>query len=147
MIMLDPIGTVETPFDTFSEAPSQGFLADYTGKITLRSPLDHAVKGLETGDLVDIVWYADGADRSLLRLNNDEQGVFATRSQDRPNPISITRCEIVSIEENEILIKGVDMIDETPILDIKAAFDGPGQERTQSGDAPATQMAPSVDLD
>lgn len=147
MIMLDPIGTVETPFDTFSDAPSQGFLADHQGKITLRSPLDHAIKGLAVGDLIDVVWYADGADRSLLRLNNGEKGVFATRSQDRPNPISITRCEITAIGKNEISIKGVDMIDETPILDIKPAFNGPQQERSQQTELNAPSISQSANLD
>ena len=46
MILLEPIGTVETPFQSLSEAPSQGFLEEHSGTITLRSRLAHAVEGL-----------------------------------------------------------------------------------------------------
>ena len=129
MILLEPIGTVETPFQSLSEAPSQGFLEEYRGTITLRPRLSHALEGLSEGQLVDVVWYANGANRSLLRLD-DAKGVFASRSQDRPNPIAITRCRIRSLEGDEIEVEGVDMIDGTPIVDIKPAFTGPGQERT-----------------
>jgi tRNA-Thr(GGU) m(6)t(6)A37 methyltransferase TsaA len=141
MILLDPIGTVETPFQSLSEAPSQGFLGDHRGTITLRPRLSHALEGLSEGQLVDVVWYANTANRSLLRLDQSK-GVFASRSQDRPNPIAITRCEILAIEGEEIEVKGVDMIDGTPIVDIKPAFTGPGQERTPTtADAPSGQNA------
>ncbi|MFB6110110.1 MAG: SAM-dependent methyltransferase [Halodesulfurarchaeum sp.] len=142
MILLDPIGTVETPFQSLSEAPSQGFLDEFRGTISLRPRLSYAIDGLSEDELIDVVWYANGADRSLLRLN-DRKGVFASRSQDRPNPISITRCRILSIEDNEIEIEGVDMIDGTPIVDIKPTFTGPGQERTPSSpEAPHGHNAP-----
>lgn len=136
MIMLDPIGTVHTPFESPSEAPSQGFLDDSEGRIELRAPLEHATKGLEPGQLVDVIWYADRADRGLLRLDGGEKGVFASRSQDRPNPVSITRCEVQAVEGSSIRIAGVDMVDGTPVIDLKAAFDGrrgeqPGTERPE----------------
>lgn len=147
MIILEPIGTVETPFQSYSEAPSQGFLEDSEGKISLRPPLDHALAGLSEGQLIDVVWYADGADRSLLRLSDGERGVFASRSQDRPNPVSITRCEIIEIDDGTIRVNGVDMIDETPIIDIKAAFTGPRQERTDEPTSVPSQAINSVNLD
>lgn len=144
MILLDPIGTVETPFQSLSEAPSQGFLEQHRGTIKLRPRLSHALEGLTAGQLVDVVWYANGADRSLLRLE-ETKGVFASRSQDRPNPIAITRCRIVAIEGNEIEIEGVDMIDGTPIVDIKPTFNGPGQERTPSPAPPVREGQNATD--
>jgi tRNA-Thr(GGU) m(6)t(6)A37 methyltransferase TsaA len=143
MILLEPIGTVETPFQTLSEAPSQGFLEEHRGTISLRSPLAHAVEGLSEGQLVDVVWYANGADRSLLRLDDGNKGVFASRSQDRPNPIAITRCRIRAVDGDEIEVEGVDMLDGTPVVDIKPAFTGPGQERTPTATEPRSgQNAP-----
>lgn len=143
MILLEPIGTVETPFQSLSEAPSQGFLAEHRGTIRLRSRLAHAVEGLSEGQLIDVVWYANGADRSLLRMNDGAKGVFASRSQDRPNPIAITRCRVRDIDGEEIEIEGVDMLDGTPVVDIKPAFTGPGQERRPAAAEPRSgQNAP-----
>jgi tRNA-Thr(GGU) m(6)t(6)A37 methyltransferase TsaA len=144
MIMLDPIGTVHTPFDSPSEAPSQGFLDDSEGRIELRTPLEHATAGLEAGQLVDVVWYADRADRGLLRLDGGEKGVFAARSQDRPNPVSITRCEVRGVEGTTIRIAGVDMVDGTPVIDVKAAFDGRRGEPPQAG---RSERRNAADLD
>lgn len=132
MIILDPIGTAKTPFRSLSDAPSQGFLESHEGRISLNSRLERAIEGLTVGQLIDVVWYADSANRSLLRVHNDERGVFASRSSDRPNPVSITRCEITAIDGTDIVVEGVDMIDGTPIIDIKPAFTGPRPERTQS---------------
>lgn len=145
MIILDPIGTAETPFQSLSEAPSQGFLESHEGKISLDKRLEHAIEGLSEGQLIDVVWFADSANRSLLRVNDDERGVFASRSSDRPNPVSITRCEITAIDGTDIHVLGVDMIDGTPIVDVKPAYTGPHQERERSRSAGSTKH--SADLD
>ena len=63
--------------------------------------------------------------RAILQVHprKDEQnpltGVFATHSPARPNLIGLTRCKILSIEDNRILIEDIDALDETPVIDIK----------------------------
>lgn len=147
MIILDPIGTAETPFRSLSEAPSQGFLESHEGTISLDAQLELAIEGLSVGQMIDVVWYADSANRSLLRVNDDTRGVFASRSSDRPNPVSITRCEITAIEGTDIQVKGVDMIDGTPIVDLKPAYSGPEQEQAQSQSTGSKSVTHSADLD
>jgi len=59
-------------------------------------------------------------------LEDEKHGVFATRAPARPNPIGLTAVRLLGIEDNRLLIAGVDMLDETPLLDIKPyvpAFD------------------------
>ena len=68
------------------------------------------------------------ADRSVLRVHprgnphNAEEGVFSTRSPDRPNPIGLHRVEIIAIEPPRIQVRHLEAINGTPILDIKPIF-------------------------
>lgn len=120
---IDPVGRVHTPFETPKAAPRQGYLTEAVGTIELFSPYVTAFEGLDVGEDIDVIWYADEADRSTKRIKDGQKGVFATRSQDRPNPIAITQCTITDVSENRITIEGVDMADGTPVLDIKLSDD------------------------
>lgn len=53
------------------------------------------------------------------RLNGEKKGIFATRTPHRYNPVGLSLCKIVKIDGKKILVSGIDLIDETPILDIK----------------------------
>ena len=121
MIELEPIGTVSTPIETTQEAPSQGVKADIPGTITVVDDFKAGLQGIEVGDEIDVIWYADRADRSLLVLDKvPGRGVFNSRSPARPNPVVVTTCIVTGIDETEIEIRGVDMLDGSPVLDIKA---------------------------
>lgn len=115
----DPIGTAHTPFASTADAPRQGFLEDVAGSIELDPAYADGLSGLATGDDVLVVWFADRADRSVLTLDRDGRGVFSTRSPARPNPICLTTCEIVAIEGPTVSVRGVDMLDGSPVLDLK----------------------------
>lgn len=124
MIELSPIGTVETPFSSTEEAPRQGTNTDAVGTIRVKPEYSEALDGLAPGDRIVVVWFADRADRSLLRADRrGNVGVFDTRSPARPNPICLTTCDIVSIDRDHLEIRGVDMLDGSPILDLKPALD------------------------
>lgn len=121
MIELEPIGSVSTPIETTEEAPSQGVKADIPGTIEIDSEYESALQGIEVGDKIVIVWYADEADRSLRVLDKvPGRGVFNSRSPARPNPIVITTCKVTSISGTDIEVRGVDMLDGSPVLDLKA---------------------------
>ena len=119
----EPIGTVHTPLATAEDAPRQGFLEDVAGTIELEPAYADGLAGLAPGDDVLVVWFADGADRSVLTLDRDGRGVFASRSPARPNPICLTTCEIVAIEGTTLEVRGVDMLDGSPVLDLKRPID------------------------
>lgn len=124
MIELEPIGSVHTPLSTTQEAPSQGLKADIEGTITIDPAYEAGLQGLEPGDEIVVVWYADEADRSLLVLDKvPGRGVFNSRSPARPNPIVITTCTVTGITGTQIGVRGVDMLDGSPVLDLKAPLD------------------------
>lgn len=118
------IGTARTPFETTEEAPRQGFLEGAIGEIEVEPRFESGLEGLHAGDRVDVIWYADRAKRTLLRLDRrGNRGVFASRSPARPTPLGITRCTILSVDRHRLRVEGVDMVDGTPVLDVKIAID------------------------
>lgn len=119
----DPIGTVHTPLETSDDAPRQGFLDDVAGTVVLEPDYAAGLDGYEAGDDVLVVWFADRADRTVLTLR-DGRGVFATRSPARPNPVCLTVCEVREVDGTRISVVGVDMLDGSPVLDLKRPLDG-----------------------
>lgn len=114
-----PIGVAETPLETLGDAPRQGRNAEIDGTLVLDPEYTDGLAGFDPGDRLDVVWFAESADRETLKVNDGCRGVFRSRSQDRPNPICVTQCEIVEIAGNRLRVQGVDMLDGTPILDLK----------------------------
>lgn len=100
--------------------------------IVLDEKYKPGLKGLESHDYVTVVYWFDRNDtpqkRAILQVHprgdqaNPLTGVFATHSPVRPNLIAISRCDIVSIEENVIEIKDIDAFDGSPVLDLKGDF-------------------------
>ncbi|MDR5657129.1 SAM-dependent methyltransferase [Halodesulfurarchaeum sp. HSR-GB] len=123
MFDIEPIGTVHTPIETSQEAPSQGLKDDIEGTIEIDPAYERALQGIEVGDEIVVVWFADEADRSLLELDKvPGRGVFNSRSPARPNPIVITPCTVTEVSGTEIGVRGVDMIDGSPVLDLKSTL-------------------------
>ena len=123
MFDIEPIGVAHTPIETSHDAPSQGLKDDIEGMIEVDSAYEAALQGIEVGDEIVVVWFADEADRSLLVLDKvPGRGVFKSRSPARPNPIVITPCTVTAVSGTEIGVRGVDMIDGSPVLDLKATL-------------------------
>lgn len=116
----DPIGHVETPFESRSEAPRQGLRADVEGVAVVDPAYEAGLEGIEPGDTLDLVWWADEADRDTLVVRRG--GVFGTRSPDRPVPICVTTVTVLDVGGCRIRVEGVDMLDGTPLLDVKASL-------------------------
>lgn len=122
MARCEPIGTIETPFAEPEEAPDQGEGTDAIGTISVAPEYQEGLHGLHPGMDLDVIWFADRAERSILRHEDRDVGVFALRTQHRPNPIGITTCEIVDITGSSIDVRGVDMLNGTPLLDLKPSL-------------------------
>ena len=119
-----PIGSVRTPFDDHDEAPRQGIERDVEGRVELDPAYADGLAGLSPGDPLIGVWFADRANRSTLLLDRDPpRGVFTTRSQDRPNPICLTGTVVTHVDGRIVHVRGVDMLDGTPVLDLKPPLD------------------------
>lgn len=124
MIELEPIGYVTSPFESVDDAPRQGRYGDAEGTIVIEEAYIEGLDGIEAGQELLVVWFADRADRTLLTVEKRHgQGVFHSRSQSRPNPVCLTTCTVRSVEGREIHVTGVDMLDGSPVLDLKPTFD------------------------
>ena len=116
------IGHVESGIDTAAPVDS---VASVESRIVLDPSMVDGVLGLKPGRRITVVyWFHRSVGYELLQhprgdRNRPKRGVFALRSPHRPNPIGITRVQLVSIEKNVLLVRGLDAMDGTPILDLK----------------------------
>ncbi len=121
---LNPIGLAETPYKDLTDVPFQGAAyRENTGTIVIKEELVDGLKDLKRFSHIIVISYLNRIDGYELlqkpRVANEIRGVFSTRSPRRPNPIGITVVSLESIEHNRIKVHGIDLLDGTPILDIK----------------------------
>jgi len=123
-LVLSPIGIVRTPFKEKMNAPRQAVAADeVSGTIELLPEYEHAISDLEGFDRLWVLYWfhlASGWRPKVLPPRSERRrGLFATRAPHRPNPIGLSSVRLVRIEGLVLHIRGVDMVDESPVLDIK----------------------------
>jgi tRNA-Thr(GGU) m(6)t(6)A37 methyltransferase TsaA len=124
VIRMSAIGLIHTPFKQAEGTPIQGAAAKGGRGVVELFP--QFMPGLQDVSGFDRIWLIYMLDRAsaaqlLVRpyLDKEVRGVFATRSPARPNPIGLSAVRLLGIEENRLLIADVDMLDNTPLLDIK----------------------------
>jgi tRNA-Thr(GGU) m(6)t(6)A37 methyltransferase TsaA len=126
-VTFTPIGVIRSPFPDRVSAPRQPYAAaEVEGRIELVAGrgLEHAVEDLEGWDRLWVVfWFHlnDGWRPKVLppRSAGKRRGVLATRSPHRPNPIGLSVVKLEAVEGLVLRIRGVDMVDGTPVLDLK----------------------------
>lgn len=124
MVDIAPIGRIHTEFSASYEAPNQGYKADSVGTIELDPAYAEGAVDLAVGETILVIWWAEDADRSVLSVERAKgRSVFATRSPGRPNPICVTPCRITRVAVPEVEVVGVDMVDGSPVLDLKPPLD------------------------
>lgn len=121
---LRPVGVVRSPWKQRTEAPRQGVVVEAARAcIVLRPGLQNALKDLAGFDRVWVLaWFhwSRGWNQQLVPPRDRvKRGVFATRSPDRPNPIGLTSARIVRIHGCRVWIEEHDLLDGTPVLDLK----------------------------
>jgi tRNA-Thr(GGU) m(6)t(6)A37 methyltransferase TsaA len=122
---LIPIGRVESPLTDPEAAPKQGHEGSPEASIVFEPAVLEGLEGLRAGDRVLVLTWLDRADRTTLKTHprsdpaNPLQGVFNTRSPDRPNPIGLHPVEIVAIDGERIRVRDLEAIDGTPVVDVK----------------------------
>lgn len=118
-----PIGKIHTPYRLGDEVPRQAAQSKTEGIIEVYEEYAEGLKDLEGFSHIIVLYIFDkirGYDLKVTTPWDDKpRGLFATRAPRRPNPIGLSTVEIQEIKENKIKIKGVDMLDQTPLLDIK----------------------------
>jgi tRNA-Thr(GGU) m(6)t(6)A37 methyltransferase TsaA len=120
-----PIGEVESPLTDPASAPKQGDEGAPDAWLVLDPAVLEGLQGIRPGDQVILLTWLDRARRDVLRVHprddvaNPLQGVFNTRSADRPNPIGLHQVKIASIDGGRIRVRNLEAVDGTPIVDIK----------------------------
>jgi tRNA-Thr(GGU) m(6)t(6)A37 methyltransferase TsaA len=123
-IQMTPIGTVRTPFSETKQIPKgPDARHDADGVIEIRPDLEPGLQDIEGFSHLFVIWVFDRADGydlvSRPPTDDREHGVFASRSPRRPNPIALTVVQLLGREGPRLHVRGVDMLDGTPVLDIK----------------------------
>ena len=121
---LRPIGFVRSPYSSTDQIPKGlGAKHDAEGVLEILEEFELGLTDIEGFSHLIVVWAFDRSEGfELLGTPPSDQrphGVFATRSPRRPNPIGLTAVELVRREGRLLHVRGVDMLDGTPILDIK----------------------------
>jgi len=119
-----PIGFVRSPYSNTSQIPKgPGVTHSAEGVLDIVPEFERGLTDIEGFSHLFVVWLFDrskGFDLMGKPPSDDrEHGVFATRSPRRPNPIGLTVVELLGREGPRLRVRGVDMLDGTPILDIK----------------------------
>src|SRR6187200_2293040 len=116
------IGRVHSPLTERTAAPKQGDEGAPDATLVLDEQMAPGLEGLQPGDEVIVLTWLDRAFRDVLRVRprNDfdrpHQGVFNTRSPDRPNPIGLHRVTILAIDGPRVEVRNLEALDGTPIL-------------------------------
>lgn len=123
-LVVRPVAIARSPFNEKVEAPRQGPLAaDVEGTLEVLPEYRDALDDLSGFDRIWLVFWFDRASgwrpKVLPPRSEEKRGVFATRSPHRPNPIGLTAVKLVGVEGLIVRVKDLDLVDGTPILDIK----------------------------
>jgi tRNA (adenine37-N6)-methyltransferase len=139
MFEMRPIGLVRSPYQDRSQVP-KGPCAEHRalGTLELSPELEPGLADIEGFSHLFVLWVFDRAEGYDLvaRVPLDEEvphGVFASRSPRRPNPIGLTVVELLGRDGPRLRVRGVDMLDGTPILDIKPYLSGVAPEALRRG--------------
>jgi tRNA (adenine37-N6)-methyltransferase len=138
MFLFKPIGFVESPYKESSEIPKGlGVKHDAEGILRVLPEFEPGLLDVEGFSHLFVIWAFDrttGFDLTACPpSDNRPHGVFATRSPRRPNPIGLTVVQLLGRNHDRLQVRGVDMLDGTPILDIKPYLSSVPQETLRRG--------------
>jgi len=123
-ICFSPIGVIRSPFKNREETPIQvSMVKDVAGKVEVFADYQQGLQDIEGFSHIILLYYFHlSTSHPLLVipfLDHEERGVFATRSPIRPNNLGLSVVQLTARENSTLHIKGIDVVDGTPLLDIK----------------------------
>jgi len=123
IIEMKPIGFVSTDAATI---PRSWSVSDVKGKLVIDESYVEGLRDIKPGQRIYVIFHfhqSPNFSSQFMRIKppirEDQVGVFSTHSPIRPNPVGLSLLEVLAIDGNVIQVKGLDMLDGTPILDIK----------------------------
>jgi tRNA (adenine37-N6)-methyltransferase len=132
------IGFIRSPYKETSAIPKGlGAKHDAEGVLEFLPEFEAGLKDVEGFSHLFVLWVFDRSEGFDLvgapPVDNQPHGVFATRSPRRPNPIGLTVVELLRRARGSLFVRGVDMLEGTPILDIKPYMSSVPAERLRRG--------------
>lgn len=122
---LRPIGHVESSLTDPARAPKQAHEGAPEAWLVFEEAVAEGLRDLRPGEEILVLTWLDRARRDVLvvhprdDMSAPEKGVFSTRSADRPNPIGVHQTTIVAVEPMRILVRQMEAVDGTPVVDVK----------------------------
>ena len=130
-----PIGTVRSPLTDPATAPKQGDEGAPDAWLELDPAVRQGLEGIRAGDELVVLTWLHRANRDVLRVHprgdasRPQQGVFNTRSPDRPNPIGVHRVRVKAVDGDRIRVGDLEAIDGTPLVDLKPVLAADARQR------------------
>jgi L-fuculose-phosphate aldolase len=122
---LQQIGEVQDEIFTLEDAPKNYSESSKVGILKIRPEYHDGLEGIEVGQTIVVLFWLHESKRNILKVHprgnsaHPLRGVFSTRSPVRPNPIAISELQVLDINDNSIKVSGLDVLNGTPIIDIK----------------------------
>jgi tRNA-Thr(GGU) m(6)t(6)A37 methyltransferase TsaA len=135
LLELRPIGRVESPLTDIAAAPKQGNEGAPDAWLVFERDVVAGLQGVRPGNRMIVLTWLDRAERDVLRvrprddLTRPKEGVFNTRSSNRPNPIGLHEVEVISIEGGRVHVRALEALNGTPIVDMKPVLSPVNNER------------------
>jgi tRNA-Thr(GGU) m(6)t(6)A37 methyltransferase TsaA len=138
MFSMRPIGFIRSPYTESAQIPKGlGAQHDVEGVLDILPELEEGLTDIEGFSHLFVIWVFDrAAGYDLLATppsDSRPHGVFATRAPRRPNPIGLTVVQLLRREGPRLHVRGIDMLDGTPLLDIKPYLSSVPAERLKRG--------------
>ena len=122
-IVMRPIGVIHSPFSALQGVPIQASRSEAQGIVELYPEFEAGLADIEGFSHIHLLYALHKSSGYSLWvrpfLDDRERGLFATRHPRRPNPLGISIVRLISRKENRLNVQGLDILDQTPLLDIK----------------------------
>ena len=137
-VSMQPVGYVRSSYKDTREIPKGlGAKHEAEGMLEIRPEFEPGLTDIEGFSHLFVIWVFDRSDGCSLQAtpptDDRPHGVFATRAPQRPNPIGLTVVELLGREGAVLRVRGVDMLEGTPILDIKPYLSNVPAEQLRRG--------------
>ena len=119
------IGVVHGDITELDEAPKNYSISEHIGTLEIDPRYTEGLDGIKAGTTIVVLFWLHRSSRDVLKVyprgdrSRGLSGVFATRSPVRPNPIALSELTVLTVEGNRLQVRGLDVLDGTPIIDIK----------------------------
>ena len=129
------IGRIRTPWTSRQDTPRQGRHDGPVCRLEIFEPWVAALKGIDFYSNLEVIYWLHLSRRDLVlqspKNNKATRGTFSLRSPQRPNPIGTSVVKLVGVEGATVFVRGLDCLDETPLIDLKpdrCEFSPPAQQ-------------------